>query len=73
MVEKVVTFRYAFMGGVITLLLLSISLIAGGVVKFQPFPELDGDIAEARIILPPGRHCLKLRKWSIRLLLLLSV
>ncbi|TKE96396.1 efflux RND transporter permease subunit [Vibrio kanaloae] len=54
MVEKVVTFRYAFMGGVITLLLLSISLIAGGVVKFQPFPELDGDIAEARIILPPG-------------------
>ena len=54
MVEKVVTFRYAFMGGVITLLLLSIALIAGGIVKFQPFPELDGDIAEARIILPPG-------------------
>ncbi|MGF1746079.1 efflux RND transporter permease subunit [Vibrio minamisatsumaniensis] len=54
MVEKVVTFRYAFMGGVITLLLLSVALIAGGVVKFQPFPELDGDIAEARIILPPG-------------------
>ncbi len=53
MVEKVVTFRYAFMGGVITLLLLSISLIAGGVVKFQPF-LVDGDIAEARIILPPG-------------------
>ena len=54
MVEKVVTFRYAFMGGVLTLLLLSVALIAGGVVKFQPFPELDGDIAEARIILPPG-------------------
>ncbi|MBW3697193.1 efflux RND transporter permease subunit [Vibrio sp. T187] len=53
-VEKVVSFRYAFMGGVIALLLISVSLIAGGVVKFQPFPELDGDIAEARIILPPG-------------------
>ena len=53
-VEKVVTYRYAFMGGVLALLLISISLIVGGLVKFQPFPELDGDIAEARIILPPG-------------------
>ncbi|WP_394248765.1 efflux RND transporter permease subunit [Vibrio profundi] len=53
-VEKVVSFRYAFMGGVLSLLLISVSLIAGGVVKFQPFPELDGDIAEARIILAPG-------------------
>ena len=25
-----------------------------GALKFVPFPELDGDIAEARIILPPG-------------------
>lgn len=54
MVERVVSFRYAFMGGVVSLLLLAIALIAGGVVKFQPFPELDGDIAEARVILPPG-------------------
>lgn len=53
-VDKVVTYRYAFMGGVISLLLISISLILGGVVKFNPFPDLDGDIAEARIILPPG-------------------
>ncbi|MGR5252698.1 efflux RND transporter permease subunit [Vibrio astriarenae] len=53
-VEKVVTYRYAFMGGVLSMLLISIALIAGGVVKFVPFPELDGDIAEARVILPPG-------------------
>ena len=45
---------HAFLGGVMALLLIAISLIAGGVVKFVPFPELDGDIAEARIILPPG-------------------
>ncbi|USD40787.1 efflux RND transporter permease subunit [Vibrio sp. SCSIO 43135] len=53
-VEKVVAFRYAFLGGVIALLLISVAAIAGGLLKFQPFPELDGDIAEARIILPPG-------------------
>ena len=53
-VDKVVAYRYAFIGGVLALLLSSVALLAGGVVKFVPFPELDGDIAEARIILPPG-------------------
>ncbi|EKG2460846.1 efflux RND transporter permease subunit [Vibrio vulnificus] len=53
-VEKVVEFRYAFMGGVLALLLISAATLASGLLKFQPFPELDGDIAEARIILPPG-------------------
>ncbi|CCN71884.1 efflux RND transporter permease subunit [Vibrio nigripulchritudo] len=53
-VSKVVEWRYAFLGGVLATLLASIALIAGGVVKFVPFPDLDGDIAEARIILPPG-------------------
>ncbi|WP_375752452.1 efflux RND transporter permease subunit [Vibrio sp. HN007] len=53
-VDKVVKYRYAFIGFVLATLLSSIALIAGGAVKFVPFPELDGDIAEARIILPPG-------------------
>ena len=53
-VDKAVAYRYAFIGGVLALLLISVSLIAGGMVKFVPFPELDGDIAEARVILPPG-------------------
>ncbi|HHF2932580.1 TPA: efflux RND transporter permease subunit [Vibrio alginolyticus] len=53
-VDKVVEYRYAFMGGVVALLLISAATLVGGLLKFQPFPELDGDIAEARIILPPG-------------------
>lgn len=53
-VEKVAQFRYLFLGGVLSTLLISIALVVGGVVKFQPFPELDGDVAEARILLPPG-------------------
>ncbi|WED27026.1 efflux RND transporter permease subunit [Vibrio sp. DW001] len=53
-VDKVVKYRYAFIGGVFTMLLASVALIVGGAVKFVPFPDLDGDIAEARIILPPG-------------------
>ncbi|MCL1059138.1 efflux RND transporter permease subunit [Shewanella gelidimarina] len=53
-VEWVIAWRYAFMGAVISLLLISVSLAAGGMVKFIAFPELDGDVVEARIILPPG-------------------
>ncbi len=53
-VTVAVRWRYATVGGVLGLFLLSIAMLSGGVLKFEPFPELDGDIAEARIIMPPG-------------------
>lgn len=53
-VEWAVRWRYLFVGGVVGLLIASISLLASGTLKFVGFPQLDGDIAEARIILPPG-------------------
>ncbi|GIU15382.1 efflux RND transporter permease subunit [Shewanella sp. MBTL60-007] len=58
-VEWVINWRYVFMGSVISLLFISISLVAGGAIKFVGFPELDGDVAEARIILPPGSTLLQ--------------
>lgn len=36
-VETVVEYRYAFLGAIVTLLLVSIATIAGGILKFQPF------------------------------------
>lgn len=54
LVTRVVVWRYAFVGGVIAMLLISIALLVSGAVRFVGFPELDGDIAEARVILPPG-------------------
>ncbi|RTR36766.1 efflux RND transporter permease subunit [Shewanella canadensis] len=53
-VRFVVHWRYASVGITLGILLSSVALVAGGVLKFVPFPELDGDIAEVRIILPPG-------------------
>lgn len=53
-VTFVVKWRYATIGMTIGALFISFALVAGGSLKFLPFPELDGDIAEARIILPPG-------------------
>jgi len=49
-----VHYRYAFMGALVALMLVSVSLISSSLLRFIPFPELDGDIAEARIILAPG-------------------
>ncbi len=54
MVTKVIEWRYLFMGSVLSLLLISISLITSGAIYFIGFPEVDGDQAEVRIILPPG-------------------
>ncbi|WP_354625641.1 efflux RND transporter permease subunit [Psychromonas sp. MME2] len=49
-----VHWRYVSIGFTFALLFISFALLSGGLLKFLPFPELDGDIAEARIILPPG-------------------
>ena len=53
-VTFMVRWRYVSVGATLGFLLISISLVVGGAIKFVPFPDLDGDIAEARIILPPG-------------------
>jgi multidrug efflux pump subunit AcrB len=53
-VKFCVHYRYGFMGSLLALMLISISLLTSSLVRFTPFPELDGDIAEARIILAPG-------------------
>jgi len=51
---KVVRRRYAFVGGIVALFMVSVSMLVGGVLKFQSFPDLDGDIVEARILMVPG-------------------
>ena len=51
---KVIRYRYLTAGFGIFLLLATLSLMAGGVVKFVAFPELDGNNAEARIQLHQG-------------------
>ncbi|MGM0584406.1 MAG: efflux RND transporter permease subunit [Pseudomonadota bacterium] len=44
-----VRWRYLTLGLGVMLFLAAVSAIAGGVVKFQAFPEIDGDRIEARI------------------------
>ncbi|HSG94149.1 MAG TPA: efflux RND transporter permease subunit, partial [Afifellaceae bacterium] len=49
-----VQWRYLTVGIAVGTMLLAISAIAGGVLKFAAFPELDGNVMEARILLPQG-------------------
>jgi multidrug efflux pump subunit AcrB len=53
-IERLLPWRYLWLGTVLLLLLLAVSLIVGGVVRFQAFPELEGDTIVARILMPPG-------------------
>jgi HAE1 family hydrophobic/amphiphilic exporter-1 len=46
--------RYFFVGLLIMVFFLSVGLVAGGKIKFIGFPEIDGDVLQARILLPQG-------------------
>jgi len=53
-VDLVVRWRYLFLGCVIFLFLASLSMIGGGYLKIKAFPETEGDVVQARILLPQG-------------------
>ena len=54
LVDLAVEWRYLTVGIAIMLLLISVSMIAGGVLKFRAFPDLDGDVVQARLLMPQG-------------------
>lgn len=46
--------RYLVTGMAIGLLILTVGALAGGVIKREAMPEIDGDVLEARLLLPAG-------------------
>ena len=53
-VDKAVEFRYLSIGLILAFFLLSLSVIAGGGLKFLAFPDIDGNVIAGRILLPQG-------------------
>ena len=53
-VDWAVSWRYLFIGLVIAMFLASVAMLAGGILKTRAFPDIDGDVLEARILLPQG-------------------
>lgn len=54
LVDFVIAWRYLAIGFTLMVFLLSIGLMAGGQLRFQAFPSLDGDVVIARVLLPQG-------------------
>ncbi|MCI4665545.1 MAG: efflux RND transporter permease subunit [Neomegalonema sp.] len=52
--EAAIRWRYLTLGLGLCAFLSSVGLLVGGVVKFSPFPDVDGDLITARITMPPG-------------------
>lgn len=52
--EMAIRYRYVVLGSAIALFIISVSLIPAGFIKFKSFPDLEGNILDARIILPQG-------------------
>ena len=46
--------RYFIVGTTIALFIFSFSLLPAGILKFKFFPDLEGNILEARILMPQG-------------------
>ena len=54
LVTILIRYRYAFVGSVIALLVISVSMMPAGILKVSPFPSTEGNLLEARILLPSG-------------------
>lgn len=53
-VDGCIAWRYFVLGLTVMTVLIAVSLVVGGTVKFSAFPKLEGDIVEARILMPQG-------------------
>lgn len=52
--DSAIHYRYLTVGCAIGLLIITISLFPAGLIKFKAFPDLEGNVLEARIIMPQG-------------------
>ncbi|MBB4287453.1 efflux RND transporter permease subunit [Roseospira goensis] len=54
LVDRAIAWRYLALGVLALVFLGTVAVVAGGFVKFRAFPDLDGNIVQAEILLPQG-------------------
>ena len=52
--DLAIRFRYLTLGVALGLFVITLSLFPAGMIKFKAFPDLEGNVLEARIIMPQG-------------------
>ncbi|MEE4241639.1 MAG: efflux RND transporter permease subunit [Desulfopila sp.] len=53
-VDVLLRWRYLFIVSIIGLFVVSMAMVVSGKIKFQGFPELEGDVVMARLLMTPG-------------------
>ncbi|MDT8302966.1 MAG: efflux RND transporter permease subunit, partial [Sedimentisphaerales bacterium] len=53
-VEVLLKRRYLFLTSLIGVFIISLGMVASGKIKFQGFPDLEGDVVMARLLMPQG-------------------
>ena len=53
-VDMAISWRYLVVGLTLAALIASVGMVPAGKLKFQPFPDIDGDVIQARLLLPQG-------------------
>ena len=53
-IDWAVNWRYLCVGLSVALFILSVGMLKSGILKFQAFPDIEGNVAVVRILLPQG-------------------
>ncbi len=53
-IDRAIAHRYWFIGGIVGVFLISLAMLTGGILKFQAFPDIEGNFIEARLMMPQG-------------------
>lgn len=53
-VDTCVRYRYATVGATVSAFIVSMGMLSGGILKFQAFPDIDGDVVQLSLLLPQG-------------------
>jgi multidrug efflux pump subunit AcrB len=52
--DRAIRFRYGVLAAMLLIILGSVGLMAGGHVRMEAMPEIEGDVLEARLLMPQG-------------------
>ncbi|WP_047813990.1 efflux RND transporter permease subunit [Rhodopirellula islandica] len=53
-IDWAIRWRYLSIGLSIATFIMAFAMVAGGLVNFVPFPDLEGEMVEARVLMPQG-------------------
>ncbi|RLQ21965.1 efflux RND transporter permease subunit [Seongchinamella sediminis] len=65
--DMAIHYRYAVLAAMLIILLGSAGMLAGGHVRMEAMPEIDGDVLEARLLMPQGTPLHRTREVAAQL------